>query len=576
MSISQPRTTSERSDDIPLIIYWLLQLKLHEVLDEALPSPHGNRQGLSYGQLSVVLLSYMMTQADHRLCAVEDWVKQHHQTLSRATGWSIGLKDASDDRLASLLEVLGARVESRERIEEKLGQRMIRAYDLPTEVARCDTSSFSVYHQIESENEAQSLLRFGHSKNHRPDLRQYRQLLGTIDPAGVPLVSETLAGNGADDPVYLPTWHRLVKVIGHQDFLYIADCKAAAHQTRARLAQAGGCYCFPLPMTGHTPSLLKSWVLNSPTPWQKLRLPNSTESEPVMGVGLEMELGKIEYDSETKESFHWLERYLVVRSHALAHRQQKSLHQRLDKAEQALSKLVAKPHQDCCALQTKVQVILKRYRVKDYFLTEIDSETVTRYAGPGRPSSKNSNLTIVSTQFQLKFERQVSAIAQAEQLTGWRIYVTNVRIEQLSLTQAVVYYRDQWQLEHGFHRFKRGQLPALPIYLANEDRIVGLMFLLTIALRCFTLIEFQVRRQLQTQQDEIAGLYAGNPKRKTQRPTAEQLLAAFEGITFYHHRDGTSEITPLNDLQRRILELMKLPETIYALPVPTRFIPDSA
>ncbi len=58
----------------------------------------------------------------------------------------------------------------------------------------------------------------------------------------------------------------------------------------------------------------------------------------------------------------------------------------------------------------------------------------------------------------------------------------------------------------------------MPIYLANEDRIIGLMFLLTIALRCFTLIEFQVRRQLQTEQDEIAGLYAGNPKRKTQRP----------------------------------------------------------
>ncbi|MGK7895280.1 MAG: hypothetical protein AB4372_17070 [Xenococcus sp. (in: cyanobacteria)] len=95
------------------------------------------------------------------------------------------------------------------------------------------------------------------------------------------------------------------------------------------------------------------------------------------------------------------------------------------------------------------------------------------------------------------------------------------------------------------------------------------MFLLTIALRCFTLIEFQVRRQLQTQQDDIAGLYAGNPKRQTQRPTTEQLLAAFCGITFYSHRDGTFEITPLNDLQLRILALMNLSEAIYALPVPT-------
>lgn len=564
MSTSQPNTTSERSDDIPVIIHWLLQLKLAEVIDEALASPHGNRQGLSYGQLSVVLLSYIMTQADHRLCAVEEWVKQQHQTLSQVTGWSIGLKDSTDDRLASLLEVIGGEVESREQIEEQLGQRMIRAYQLPTKVARCDTSSFSVYHQIEEENEAKSLLRFGHSKDHRPDLRQYRQLLGTIDPGGVPLVSETLAGNGADDRVYLPTWHRLAKVIGHKDFLYIADCKAAAHQTRAQLDQAGGRYCFPLPMTGHTPGLLKNWVLNPPTPWQEIRLPNSSESEPPIGVGFEMALGKLEGEINKDKSYHWLERYLVVRSDALAERQQKSLHKRLDKAEEALSKLTAKSHQNHCTLQTKVQSILKRYRVRDYFLTEVTTETVTRYAGPGRPSHKTTTKTIVSTQFQLKFERQTEAVAVAEKLTGWRIYVTNAQIEQLSLAQAVIYYRDQWQLEHGFHRFKRGQLPALPVYLANEERIIGLMFLLTIALQCFTLIEFQIRRQLQTPQDEIAGLYAGNPKRKTQRPTAERILTAFSGITLYHHRDGTSEITPLNDLQRRILQLMKLPETIYS------------
>ena len=241
----------------------------------------------------------------------------------------------------------------------------------------------------------------------------------------------------------------------------------------------------------------------------------------------------------------------------------------LTKLKKLPRKLAAKLHQDHCALQTKVQSILKRYRVIDYFFTEIETETVTRYAGPGRPSRKDPNRTIVSTQFQLKLSRQLDAISQAEQLAGWRIYVTNVPVQLLSLPQAVIYYRDQWQLERGFHRFKRGQLPALPIYLTNEDRIIGLMFLLTIALRCFTLIEFQVRRQLQIQQGEIAGLYAGNPKRQTQRPTAEQLLAAFSGITLYHHRDGTSEITPLNDLQRRILALMTLPETIYALSVLT-------
>jgi hypothetical protein len=52
-------------------------------------------------------------------------------------------KDATDDRLADLLSVLGSsQHQAREAIETFLGQHLIRAYELPTEVARSDTSSF--------------------------------------------------------------------------------------------------------------------------------------------------------------------------------------------------------------------------------------------------------------------------------------------------------------------------------------------------------------------------------------------------------------------------------------------------
>lgn len=148
---------------------------------------------------------------------------------------------------------------------------------------------------------------------------------------------------------------------------------------------------------------------------------------------------------------------------------------------------------------------------------------------------------------------------------GWRIYATNATLAQLPLSTAVAYYREQWQLERGFHRFKRGSLPALPIYLQNEQRIIGLMFLLTLALRVFTLIEFVVQRQLQGQSQGLMGLYDGNPKRTTHRPTAERLLAAFCHITLYHYRDGTFEITPLDDLHKNILSLMAVPQSVYDL-----------
>lgn len=147
----------------------------------------------------------------------------------------------------------------------------------------------------------------------------------------------------------------------------------------------------------------------------------------------------------------------------------------------------------------------------------------------------------------------------------WRLYVTNAPSAQLSLPQAILYYRAEWVLERGFHRFKRGNLPILPIYFKNQDRIAGLMFLLTIALRVFTLIEFVVRLALQTTQQSLAGLYDGNPKRTTDRPSAEQLLKAFSNLTLYFLPDASLFVTPLSELQRQILALMKLPDSLYQL-----------
>ena len=245
-----------------MIVHWLEQMQIEELSERELPSPHGNRKGLSYGQLSVLLLTYIITQGDHRLCAVEPWVVQHRRTLEMATGWKIGVKDATDDRLANLLSLLGSsQHQAIQSIETCLGQHLIRAYELPTDQARSDTTSFSVYHQPKKQESNQlstdkseaSLLHKGHSKDHRPDLRQYRQMLATIDPSGLPLLGATLAGNGADDPLYFPTWKRLVEIIGHRHFLFLADGKASSWSNRGQIDRAGGIYCFPVAMTGHRP-----------------------------------------------------------------------------------------------------------------------------------------------------------------------------------------------------------------------------------------------------------------------------------------------------------------------------------
>jgi len=85
MSSTPVEISSERIDDIPVIVEWLKQMEVSKIIDQSLSKPHGNHQGLSYGQLSVLLLTYIISQEDHRLCAVEPWVKAHREILEMST-----------------------------------------------------------------------------------------------------------------------------------------------------------------------------------------------------------------------------------------------------------------------------------------------------------------------------------------------------------------------------------------------------------------------------------------------------------------------------------------------------------
>ncbi len=312
---------------------------------------------------------------------------------------------------------------------------------------------------------------------------------------------------------------------------------------------------------------LKQWVLDPPTPMVDLRLPRQDDEEQPCGQGFEVELGKFWLNQETNKWTRWIERYLVVYSKSLGNAVIRGQQQRIKATQTALDKLAFKPGVNPEELNQKVEAILKRYRVSEFFCVTIKEEilTETRYTGRGRPTKNSTPEQLSQIHLQLQVELLSLAIEQAERLAGWRLYVTNAPTTKLSLPLAVIYYRDEWLLERGFHRFKRGSLPALPIYFQNQDRIVGLMFLLNVALRVFTLREFVVRQALQATQQSLAGLYDGNPKRKTSRPSTEQILKAFCHLTLYFLPSSTIFITPINALQKQILSLMKMPESLYQL-----------
>ena len=137
---------------------------------------------------------------------------------------------------------------------------------------------------------------------------------------------------------------------------------------------------------------------------------------------------------------------------------------------------------------------------------------------------------------------------------------------ELSLAEAVLAYREQYIIERGFNRLRGKTLGITPLFLSSTTRIKGLVRLLGIALRVLCLAEFAARKALQEEGAKLDGIYAGNPKRATARPTTEMMLIAFRGLSLnvvsFNGADWCC-MAPLNAVQTRILGLIGLPSAIY-------------
>lgn len=176
------------------------------------------------------------------------------------------------------------------------------------------------------------------------------------------------------------------------------------------------------------------------------------------------------------------------------------------------------------AVEEAIKEALTRFRVEGLLRVQIQEHVQERpvRAYRRRLSGVRRDLTYTMT-----CEREEKAIEQAMSQLGWRVYATNQLSDHLTLEQAVEAYRDEYLVERNFTRLKGRPLGLSPLYVQRDDHRVGLVRLLTLALRVITLLESVVRQRLSEQKAELAGLFAGNPKRRTSQPTTERLQEAF-------------------------------------------------
>ena len=164
--------------------------------------------------------------------------------------------------------------------------------------------------------------------------------------------------------------------------------------------------------------------------------------------------------------------------------------------------------------------------------------------------------------------RLEEVIAQTKYRYGWRVQVTNLPGKLQLLAACVMIYNGGWSLEREFHLLKDVPLGIRPLYVREDEQLIGLTRLLTIALRLLTLFEIRVRAALEAEGEELAGLYDGQPNRKTSRPTATRLLRALARMEITWTQVECAEtfqwqLSVLPPLLIRILELVDLSPTVY-------------
>jgi transposase len=562
--------THERVDDVPLLLGFLIKLRFPQILDQ-LHQPHPNHQGLSQGWLITIWISYILSHADHRKSYVRAWAHDLHQTLEACTGQTIRDVDFTDDRLSLVLQPLSI-PETWDRIEAELWNGTCEVYALPLERVRLDSTTSYGFHTVV----AGGFMQLGHSKDHRPDLPQFKLMAAAAEPTGQLIASNVHPGDAADDPLYLPIIARVRAILGRTGLLYTGDCKMAALETRAEIAAAGDFYLTPLPLTGATKDqFTATWVEDAVSGPRRAELVPIRIGEDQVGTGYELTRPQTAILEGLE--WTWSERVQVIRSDSLAQTQARALQRRLEKAEAEVRALTPPPgpgrvqFSTGWELERAVTAVLAEHEVTDLLEVSWTREETsrTRYVGPGPGGPDRPKKTQRTVRYQITaVRRHESAIQERSLRMGWRVQVTNLPQERLSLVESVVAYRGGWCLERDFHLVKDRPLGIRPLYVRLDDQIVGLAHLLTMALRVLTLFEVLVRRGQEEHGEKLPELYPGQANRTTDRPTASRVLSAIARckITVIGVGDGDDRrwhLNPLPHLVSRVLAYLGLAETVY-------------
>jgi transposase len=273
----------------------------------------------------------------------------------------------------------------------------------------------------------------------------------------------------------------------------------------------------------------------------------------------------------------WTERVQIIHSEAAAQSQAAALDRRLKRTEAAVRGLTPPvgpgrtQFTTGWELERAIKALLAEQGATGLLTVTWERQETSRvhYVGPGRGGPNRRTTTEQVVRYQITaVTRDEAAIERLVARMGWQAQVTNAAAERLSLGDAVLGYRAGTCVERAFHQLKDQPLGIRPLFVHRDDQVRGLTHLLTLALRVLTLFEVLVRRGQDQDGEGLAGLYPGQAKRTTDRPTAHRVLEAIarSGVTLIQEVGAEGcrwHLTALPVLVRRVLSYLGLSDEVY-------------
>ena len=398
----------------------------------------------------------------------------------------------------------------------------------------------------------------GHSKDHRPDLKQLVWILTTCADGAVPFTFKMADGNTEDSTTHIATWQACRAIAGHPGFLYVADSKLATTANMNHIAGQGGRFLSVLPRSRKEDKDGREWLAGQNPGWAEvMRRPGRRK------LGPPVIYQAVPAPAPSAEGY----RIVWIRSSAKRRLDAVARGDRIAKATAALSQLAQRLDAPRCKLKTCAAVQntagQAAGQASPWVRFEVTEQVTTqrKQVSRGRPGPHTRYRHIEQHRIHLSFWIDHDRAARDAASDGCYPLITNDN--DLTPAGLLAAYKRQPRLERR-HATLKGVLRATPAELKNDTRIDALGFCLYAALLIHALTERELRNAMTQAGIRHLPLYPED--RPCAAPTAARVLEILSPLTrtIIRHGDQATVVPPqLSALQKQILAMLGMTPATY-------------